>query len=54
MRRVLECRARGLSYKETAAELGISLGTVRCHLQRIFSRLGVRSSLAAVLRVRGD
>jgi DNA-binding CsgD family transcriptional regulator len=43
--------ARGLATKEIAARLGISAHTARHHVERIFSRLRVRSrvSLAAVV-----
>ncbi len=35
--------ARGLSNREVAAELGISVKTVEHHLGRIYTKLGVRS-----------
>lgn len=43
--------ARGLATKEIAERLGISAHTARHHVERIFSRLRVRSriSLAAVV-----
>jgi DNA-binding CsgD family transcriptional regulator len=37
--------AAGKTRKETARELGISPHTVRTHLQRVYSRLGVRSNV---------
>ena len=41
--------ARGLSNKQVARELGLSAGTVKLHLHRIFQKLGVnnRRSLGA-------
>ena len=46
-REVARLVARGLSNKEVARELGLSSGTVKLHLHRIFQKLGVkgRSSL---------
>jgi DNA-binding CsgD family transcriptional regulator len=38
--------ARGLSNKLVARELGLSTGTVKQHLHRIFQKLGVRSRSA--------
>jgi two-component system nitrate/nitrite response regulator NarL len=34
--------ARGLSNKEVARELGVTEGTVKTHLYRIFRKLGVK------------
>jgi len=42
---VVRLIAAGKTQKETASELGISPHTVRTHLQRIYSRLGVRSNV---------
>jgi DNA-binding NarL/FixJ family response regulator len=46
----------GLSYKEIAAAMGISDGTVRVHVQQLYRRLGVRSRprLVELLRGRGE
>jgi len=46
-RRVLELVARGASNKEIAQELGVSEGTVRTHLERLYRKLGVRSRTEA-------
>ncbi len=46
-RRVLELLAQGASNKEIARELGISEGTVRTHLERLYRKLGVRSRTEA-------
>jgi DNA-binding CsgD family transcriptional regulator len=44
---VLERAAAGASYADIAAELFISVGTVRKHMQHVRERLGVHSVLAA-------
>lgn len=48
-RRVLELLAHGASNKEIARELGISEGTVRTHLERLYRKLGVRSRTEAAV-----
>jgi two-component system, NarL family, nitrate/nitrite response regulator NarL len=35
--------ARGLSNKEVARQLGLSNGTVKIHLHRVFQKLGAKS-----------
>lgn len=47
---VLELLGRGLSDKEIANELGISVWTVHSHLKRIFGKYGVRTRTEAVVR----
>jgi DNA-binding NarL/FixJ family response regulator len=44
---VLERAAAGASYADIAAELFISVGTVRKHMEHVRERLGVHSVLAA-------
>jgi ATP/maltotriose-dependent transcriptional regulator MalT len=44
---VLELAAAGRSYSEIAAQLFVSLGTVRKHMEHVRERLGVHSVLAA-------
>jgi DNA-binding NarL/FixJ family response regulator len=47
---VLRLAARGMSNKEIAAELALSVRTVQSHLGNIFDKLGVSSRTEAVLR----
>jgi DNA-binding NarL/FixJ family response regulator len=49
-RDVLRCLVEGRSYKEVAAELGISAETVRSHIKGIYRKLQVHSVAAAVSR----
>jgi DNA-binding NarL/FixJ family response regulator len=52
---VLHCLAQGLSNKEIAATLGLSVGTVKTHLRHIFRKLGVSDrTSAAVAVLRGS
>jgi len=50
-REILEYAVMGLSRGEIAGELGLSINTVRTHLQHILSKLGVRTTLEAVTLV---
>ncbi|WP_370261282.1 LuxR C-terminal-related transcriptional regulator [Limnobacter sp.] len=45
---IMECCSSGLSAKETARALGMSLDTVRKHMTEIFSRLGAKNNAQAV------
>lgn len=45
---VLRLVGEGRSTKEIARELGITRATVRCHVQRVLTKLGVASRLQAV------
>jgi DNA-binding NarL/FixJ family response regulator len=47
---VLKLAANGMSNKEIAAELSLSVRTVQSHLGNIFDKLGVSSRTEAVLR----
>jgi DNA-binding CsgD family transcriptional regulator len=49
---VLEVLARGASNREIARQLHIAEETVRSHLKRVFDKLGVRSRLEAVVKLR--
>jgi DNA-binding NarL/FixJ family response regulator len=44
--------ARGLSNKEVARELGLSLSTVKRHMHSIMLKLGVKRRAALILGVR--
>jgi RNA polymerase sigma factor (sigma-70 family) len=47
---VLDCLARGLTYKQIADQLGISIETIRTHLKRIYHKLHVQSRTEAVAK----
>jgi len=47
---VLECLAKGLTYKQTADHLGISIDTIRTHVRRIYEKLHVQSRTEAVAK----
>lgn len=47
---VLDCLAKGLTYKQIAAKLGISIDTIRTHVKRIYDKLHVQSRTGAVAR----
>lgn len=49
---VLHYLAKGMSYKLVAAELGISIETVRTHIKRIYEKLHVHSVTEAVAKYR--
>lgn len=44
---VLSLLARGCSYAETAAALGVQIGTIQTHVKSIYERLGVSSKAEA-------
>lgn len=50
-RTVLEHMAAGRINKEIAAELGVSIETVRTHLRNLFTKLGVHNRTEAVLEL---
>ena len=47
---VLQCLVRGMSYKQAAEHLGISLDTVRTHIRAVYKKLQVHSVAEAVAR----
>jgi DNA-binding NarL/FixJ family response regulator len=50
---VLTCLAQGRCPAEVADDLGMSANTVRTHINKIFTKLGVHSRLEAVAVARG-
>jgi Response regulator containing a CheY-like receiver domain and an HTH DNA-binding domain len=46
--------AGGMSYKESAYELGITLRTVKAHMSRVYEKTGAASNVALALLIRGD
>lgn len=49
---VLRCLVDGLSNKEIARQLGLGVGTVKCHLQAIYRALDVENRTRAVVVAR--
>ncbi len=47
---VLESMARGLTYKQSADQLGISIDTIRTYVRRIYEKLHVQSRAEAVAK----
>lgn len=47
---VLDCLAKGLTYKQIADQLEISIDTIRTHLRRIYEKLHVQSRTEAVAK----
>jgi DNA-binding NarL/FixJ family response regulator len=47
---VLDCLANGLTYKQTADKLSISIPTIRSYLRRIYEKLHVQSRTEAVAK----
>ena len=50
---VMEEVARGRTNGEIAKDLGMSLQTVKAHMNMIFRKIGVRNRVEAVLHHRG-
>ncbi len=53
-RAVLGALVRGLAYKQVAAELDLSLDTIRTYIRRIYGKLRVHSATEAVARAVRD
>lgn len=51
---VLEAMAKGLTYKQTTDLLGISVGTIRTYVRRIYEKLHVQSRTEAVAKYLGS
>jgi DNA-binding NarL/FixJ family response regulator len=47
---VLESMAKGLTYKQSADQLGISIDTIRTYVRRIYEKLHVQSRTEAVAK----
>lgn len=47
---VLDCLAKGLTYKQIADQLAISIDTIRTYLRRIYEKLHVQSRTEAVAK----
>jgi DNA-binding NarL/FixJ family response regulator len=47
---VLNCLAKGLTYKQIADQLDISIDTIRTYLRRIYEKLHVQSRTEAVAK----
>ncbi len=50
----LRCIAQGLSYNESAQQMGVSLSTVQSHIRSLYRKLEVRSQVQAVEKARGQ
>lgn len=51
---LLQLLAKGLYYKEIADKLGITTGTVKQHIHRIYDKLHVQNKTEAINKLRGE
>ena len=51
---IVNARARGSALKQIAADLQISINTVKTHLRRIFAKLNVQCSLELLQLMQPD
>jgi DNA-binding NarL/FixJ family response regulator len=51
-RQILTSLDQGLSYRDTAARLGISLATVQSHIRNLYRKLSVHSQVQAINKAR--
>lgn len=49
---VLDLVARGFTYPEIAAQMGVAVSTVQTHVRNIYGKLGVHSKTEAVYEAR--
>ena len=47
---VLDCFAKGLTYKQTADQLSISIDKIRTYVRRVYEKLHVQSRTEAVAK----
>ncbi len=47
---ILELLSRGFAYKQIAADLGLSMGTIQTHISRIYKKLHVNCRTEAVIK----
>jgi RNA polymerase sigma factor (sigma-70 family) len=50
---ILQLLAKGLLYKEIAEQLGITTGTVRIHIHKIYEKLHVQNRTEAINKAFG-
>jgi DNA-binding NarL/FixJ family response regulator len=53
-REILQGLSGGFAYKEIADRCGISVGTVRTHVEHIYQKLQVRNRTEAVVKYLGN
>jgi DNA-binding NarL/FixJ family response regulator len=51
-RTVLALMAAGLSNQEIALQIGVKLSTIKTHVNHVFSKLGVKRRVQALVRAR--